>query len=213
MIGVVDYGRGNVGSVLNACAFLGAKAELVSTPEAAEACDGLIVPGQGHFGDCVRSLTQAGFDRFIPEWIAADRPLFGICVGLQLLFEGSEESPADAGLGVLPGVLRKFVPDVDHKVPQMGWNRIRIQPAGAGLYEDVEDNAFFYFVHSYYVPLEGDVLPAWVGSTTDYRLNYVSAVCQGNLWATQFHPEKSQRHGLQLLKNFLHQTKHLSASA
>ena len=206
MIGIVDYGRGNVGSVLNACAFLGVQAELVASPAAADQCDGLVVPGQGHFGDCVRSLRQAGFDQYITEWIAADRPLFGICVGLQLLFEGSEESPTDTGLGVLPGVLRKFESDVDHKVPQMGWNRVRKHPAGSGLFDGVDDQSFFYFVHSYYVALEGDTVPEWVGSTTDYGVNYVSSVCQGALWATQFHPEKSQRHGLHLLRNFLQQT-------
>ena len=199
MIGIIDYGMGNLGSVENACRFLNLKAQLITAPEEMARCRALILPGQGAFGDCMQNLNQAGFSPAVKAWIKEDKPLLGVCIGMQILFEGSEESPDVPGLGVLPGVLKKFPPSQSLKVPQMGWNRV-LQPGGDHpMFSEIPDRAFFYFVHSYYVEkTDAD----WVAGETEYGFLYTSVIHRSNLFATQFHPEKSQEHGLQLLRNF-----------
>lgn len=199
MIGIVDYGMGNLGSVVNACHFLDLRAEIVSRPEELRACRGMILPGVGAFGDCMAHLYQRGFSDVVRGWIADERPFLGICVGLQVLFESSEESPGVPGLGIFPGVVRKFLPAPGWKVPQMGWNRVRQAQPDCPMFRGVADRAFFYFVHSYYAePAD----PSIVAGATEYGCEYASAVWRGSAFAVQFHPEKSQAAGLQMLRNF-----------
>ena len=200
MIGIVDYGMGNLGSVTNACRFLNLDARIVTRPAELGACSAVILPGVGAFGDCMEHLASHGFVEATREWIAADKPFLGICVGLQALFEGSDESPGVAGLGVLPGFVRKFNATGDCKVPQIGWNRVRFQRPESPLFKGVPDQTYFYFVHSFYaVAAEASV----AAGVADYAgVTYTAAVWRSNLMAVQFHPEKSQQWGLQMLKNF-----------
>jgi glutamine amidotransferase len=199
VIGIVDYGMGNLGSVANACRFLDLRAEVIADPSELAACRAVILPGVGAFGDCMEHIAQRGFADPLKAWIARGRPLLGICVGLQALFESSEESPGAAGLGILKGTVRRFAIDPSLKVPQMGWNRVRQARAEEPMFAGVPDGSFFYFVHSYYAaPAD----PAVVAGTTEYGLDYCSAVRSGSVFAVQFHPEKSQAVGLQMLRNF-----------
>ena len=200
MIGIVDYGMGNLGSVTNACRFLGLEARIITRPDELGVCRGLILPGVGAFGDCMAHLASHGFAEAARAWIAAGKPFLGICVGLQVLFEGSDESPAIAGLGVLPGRVRKFVPTPDCKVPQIGWNRVRFQRSECPLFQGVPDQTYFYFVHSFYAESADASVAAGL---SDYAgTTYTSVVWRDNLMAVQFHPEKSQQWGLRMLKNF-----------
>ncbi len=199
MIGILDYGMGNLGSVANACAFLDLPARIVASPGDIAGCRGLILPGQGAFGDCMRHLRDHGFVEPVRAWLAADRPLLGICIGIQVLAEESEESPGTPGLGVVPGRVRKFPAGPGRKVPQMGWNRVRLGDRPGPFFRDVPPHAFFYFVHSYYLDTPDAGLTA---GTTEYGVTYTSAIRRGRMAATQFHPEKSQRAGLQVLRNF-----------
>ncbi len=199
MIGIVDYGMGNLGSVTNACAFLGIEARVIGAPIEMAECEALILPGVGAFGDCMRHLRSHGFVGAVREWIGAGRPFLGICLGLQVLFESSEECPGEAGLGIFAGSVRRFRTPRDLKVPQIGWNRVAQAKPGCPLFEGIPDGAHFYFVHSYYVdPADASL----VAGRTGYGGEYCSAVWKDNAMAVQFHPEKSQRHGLRMLRNF-----------
>lgn len=198
MIGILDYGMGNLGSVRNTCEALNVPAKILSSPLEMEEMDGLLMPGQGAFRDCMAHLRDQGWVGPVCEWIGSDRPFFGICMGLQVLFEASEESPGVPGLGVLPGEVKRFPPSPDLKVPQMGWNRVQWTEKQRFFPREL-DNRHFYFVHSYYVPLtEAD----WVAGTTSFGVDYVSAISRGNCHAVQFHPEKSQTDGLALIRRF-----------
>lgn len=205
MIAIVDYGIGNLRSVEKALRHVGADARLTGDPVEIRAAAGVVLPGVGAFGACRLGLRQRAFDELVLELAAAGRPLLGICVGMQLLFEESEEMGRHRGLGLLPGRVVRF-PDggVDAggarlKVPQIGWNQLwhdGRDPLLAG----VASGSFAYFVHSYYcVPAE----PTDVIATTDYGFPYASAVHRGNLWGVQFHPEKSHAVGLRILRNFV----------
>jgi len=198
MIAVLDYGMGNLGSVLNTCKALGVEARLFDRPDGIEEADGLLVPGQGAFRDCMSHLRDHGFIEPLRAWIAADRPFFGVCMGLQALFEGSEESPGVDGLGILPGPVRRFTARDQLKVPQMGWNRVRWTGNGA-FFPPALDGKHFYFVHSYHVPMTD---AHWAAGITSYGVDYVSAVSFGECHAVQFHPEKSQQAGLELIRAF-----------
>lgn len=199
MIGIIDYGGGNLGSVVNACRFLGLEGQLLTEPDQVEACQALVLPGQGMFGDCMQRLRAAGFEAPVHTWVEAGRPFLGICVGLQILFDGSDESPDVPGLGVLPGRIRRFDLDASFKVPQMGWNAVQQLRPECPLFEGVDDGAYFYFVHSYYAdPSEASV----TAGTTHYGGDYTSVVWKDNVVAAQFHPEKSQAAGLALFRNF-----------
>lgn len=199
--GIIDYGGGNLQSVRNAVHALGHQAVLVNSPEDLKGVSALVFPGQGAFADCMTALHARGLAGPLQEWIAADRPFFGICIGYQVLFEGGEENPGVAGLGVLRGQVVRFPAQPGLKVPHMGWNTMRAthpeDPAWAGL----GPSPYFYFVHSYYpVPLDAGV----TAGVTEYAgLEFASAVQRGRLLATQFHPEKSQETGLRLMGNFL----------
>ncbi|MEO0508391.1 MAG: imidazole glycerol phosphate synthase subunit HisH [Verrucomicrobiota bacterium] len=198
-IAVVDYGMGNLRSVLRAWQHIGADAQLVETPDQTRGADALVFPGQGAIVDTMRLLKKTGFDNSIRDWIAADKPFFGICLGLQALFEHSEEGDTPA-LGVFKGSVKRFQIDPSLKIPHMGWNAVSFKE-GALLTEGLESGGDqFYFVHSYYVVPED---PALMLFETDYGGKFVSGICSGRCVATQFHPEKSQAKGLHLYRNFL----------
>lgn len=200
MIGIVDYGIGNLRSVQKAVQHVGGDAVFVHTPEEISKVDGLILPGVGNFGDCVRSLAKSGMWDDVVAWAKSDKPFFGICVGYQMLFESSEEAPGEKGLGIFPGTVRKFSDKHGLKIPQIGWNTVTVHQPNAPLLSGIADGDFVYFVHSYYaVPKD----PAIIALETTYGETFASAVARDNLLATQFHPEKSQRAGLQMLKNFV----------
>lgn len=199
-LAIIDYGMGNLRSVARAWEKVGARVRLVYQPEDIGQADALVFPGQGAIVDCMSLLHNTGFDHAIRTWIADDRPFFGICLGLQALFEHSEEGDTPC-LGVFPGRVRRFRLDARYKVPHMGWNAVQFQggpPAMRNGLPGADDQ--FYFVHSYYVePAETAI--TW--GTTDYGGQFTSAVHRGNCFATQFHPEKSQAKGLQIYRNFL----------
>ena len=151
MIGVIDYGMGNLGSVVNALRYLEQDVRLIERREEADRCDALILPGVGAFGDCMEHLEAHGFVELIREWVAAGRPLMGICLGLQALFAASEESPGVAGLSLFEGTVKRFDLPADLKVPQIGWNRVEAVQPDCPMFTGIEPNAHFYLVHSVYV--------------------------------------------------------------
>ncbi|MGB0776297.1 MAG: imidazole glycerol phosphate synthase subunit HisH, partial [Akkermansiaceae bacterium] len=185
--------------VENAFLAIGAEAVLIRTPEEMETITHLVVPGQGEFGDCAANLKKQGMFVPIQQWAADDKPYLGICVGYQLIFENGEESPGAEGLGIMRGTVKRF-PEIGLKIPHMGWNSITLTDPNHTIWNGMPEEPFFYFVHSYY-PEPTD--PAHTAATCDYALPFAAAVTRGNLVATQFHPEKSQHNGLQLLRNFL----------
>ncbi len=196
-VAVVDYDAGNTLSVTRALKKVGAQVELTPDPERVLAADAVVLPGVGAFGDCVNKLRERGMDGACREAYVSGKPFLGVCVGLQVLFEGSEESPGAEGLGILSGRVVRFKTGV-LKVPHMGWNRlglVREHPVLAGL-----DGEFFYYVHSYY-PKPGE--PGDLLGQTDYGGLFCAVAGRENLVAVQFHPEKSSRAGLRLYKNFL----------
>lgn len=194
MIAVLDYGIGNLHSAEKALRHVGADARLVTDPELAKSATGVVLPGVGAFGRCMQALRGSGLDRTAKDAIDAGVPFLGICIGMQMLYERSEEDPDTSGLGVLPGAIRRIPGDV--RLPQMQWNRItatRDDPLLAGL----DPEPWVYFVHSYAADMSDDVL-----ATCDYGGPVVAAAGRDRLWATQFHPEKSGSAGLTLLANF-----------
>lgn len=200
-VGIIDYGAGNLQSVLNAFQALGAEAHLITTPTELADLTHLVLPGQGEFGDCSRKLEASGMTQPIKDWITADKPFLGICVGYQLLFEGSEESPSSLGLGIFKGQNVKFQAEDGLKIPHMGWNGVTPQNPEVKMWDGMSEEPYFYYVHSYFPKAEEAEVVACV--TTYGKQTFHGAVTRGNLIATQFHPEKSQHAGLQLLKNFL----------
>ena len=197
-VGIVDYGRGNIRSVENAFLAIGVDVVLITKSAELKSITHLVLPGQGEFGDCAANLKKQGMFGPIQEWAAADKPYLGICVGYQLIFENGEESPNAEGLGILPGTVKRF-PNVGLKIPHMGWNSVQLTDANHPIWKDLPDEPFFYFVHSYYPEPKNQEYSA---ATCDYALPFAAAVTRGKLIATQFHPEKSQHNGLQLLRNF-----------
>lgn len=195
---LIDYGAGNLHSVDKALAAAGLPAETVSDPRQAVGADVLVLPGQGHFGQVARSFAASGFEPLVRDHLAAGKPFLGICVGLQLLMEGSEEAPDVPGLGLLAGRVRRF-PDEGPSVPQMGWNTVR-KVGDSPLLRDLPDGFHAYFANSYWVDFDQ---PGVIGGRTRYgEVDFLSAVSLGAVHATQFHPEKSQRAGLRVLRAF-----------
>lgn len=192
---------GNLRSVQRALEAAGAEVILADSPATVGEVSALIFPGQGAIVDAMRQLRQSGFDIFIKNWIAEDKPFMGICLGLQLLFEHSEEGNTDA-LGIFRGKVKRFPENKGMKVPHMGWNTISINGNNAGeLAKDLRtDGESFYFVHSYYVETPETSI---IWSVSDYGLEFVSGIRCGNVFAVQFHPEKSQSKGITLYRNFL----------
>lgn len=201
-LGMIDYGRGNLRSVINACRTQGHNPTLITKADELTDITHLIFPGQGAFGDCMESLHRLDLAEPLRDWISSGKPYFGICVGYQLLFEASEESPGTAGLGVFQGTVKRFTSN-DVKIPHMGWNAVALQNPDSPFWQELEGIPYFYFVHSYYPT---GVAPDVVAATCQYGdETFCAAIEKGNLVATQFHPEKSQHEGLQLLGNFLNQ--------
>jgi len=200
---IIDYGMGNLRSVQKAFEQVGCQAVVTADPAAAGQAEKLVLPGVGAFRDCMRNLTEGGFVAPIKAHIAAGKPFLGICLGLQLLFAESEEFGRHPGLGIIPGKVVRFPDGAQEggevlKVPHMGWNRISIHRP-APLYQGVPDGSYVYFVHSYYVVPDD---PAVIATETGYGQPFCSSIWRDNVMATQFHPEKSQAVGLQMLKNF-----------
>lgn len=196
MLAVLDYGIGNLHSAQKALDHVGADARLVTRPEEAEGAAGVVLPGVGAFGACMAALRRSGMDEVAVKAVAAGTPFLGICVGMQLLYEGSDEDPEVAGLGILEGRLRMLPRSV--KRPQMQWNVLDLVRADDPLVEDLGPEPWVYFVHSYAAEPSGDVI-----ATCDYGGPVVAVVGREKLWATQFHPEKSGPVGLRLLRNFV----------
>ncbi len=196
MIAIIDYGMGNLRSVQRAFEHVGAEAVVTAHPETIESASAVVLPGVGAFGQAMSNLEQAGLADVIRQAIARGRPLLGICLGVQLLFEESEEMGQHRGLCVFGGKVKRL--EVDLKVPQIGWNQIHIQRASP-LLEGVTDGSYAYFVHSYYVAPDDLAI---VLATTDYGVDYASIIGQSNVFGIQFHPEKSQAVGLRILHNF-----------
>jgi len=199
MIGIIDYGMGNLGSVSNAFRFLGLDAKIITRKDEMNDCRAVLLPGVGAFGDCMGHLVEHNFFDAIRGWVQAGKPMMGICLGLQALFDSSEETPGVPGLSIFQGTVKRFALPKDFKVPQIGWNRIHEVQPGCPMFEGIDDGSFFYLVHSYYVcPAEASV----VAGTTEYGIEYCSCAWKENVFATQFHPEKSQSAGLRMLSNF-----------
>jgi glutamine amidotransferase len=195
-VAIIDYGVGNLRSVEKAFAATGCDAIVSGDEEVLRGAERLVLPGVGAFGACMKALTERGFDRLVRERVAERTPLLGVCVGMQLLFEESDEFGATPGLGFLRGRVRRF--DGDLVVPHVGWNQIH-QQRRHQLFESIGDDSYFYFVHSYYCdPLDEEV----VAGKTEYGVKYASVVARENVCGVQFHPEKSQETGLRLLQNF-----------
>jgi glutamine amidotransferase len=199
-VAVLDYGVGNLHSAAKALDRAGAEVRLVPTVAAAAGAAGLVVPGVGAYGACLSGLASAGGAAAVAGWLEGGRPLLGICVGMQLLFEASEEGPVGDGVGVVPGKIRRLTGPV--KIPHIGWDEVAVRP-GSRLFAGLGDRTRFYFVHSYAPEPDGDA----VAAVCDYGGRFAAAVEHGNLFGTQFHPEKSGRAGLALLANFVTQVR------
>lgn len=195
MIAVIDYGAGNLKSVTNALDYLKCRNKVINSPEELKKSDKIIFPGVGSFGDVVARLNKRKLFKPLKEEILNGKPYLGICLGLQILYESSEESPG-RGFGIFRGKIKRFGTGL--KVPHIGWNQVKIIRAG-NLFKDVKNNSFVYFDHSYYAGMEDKSM---VTSATDYGVDFISALEESNVCATQFHPEKSGAIGLKILKNF-----------
>ena len=207
MIAIIDYGMGNIHSVNKALELFGAKTLVTNKPKDIQSCDKAVLPGVGAFDDAMHELKKQDLIAAINGHIKKKKPFLGICLGLQLLFEQSEESKGVKGLSILKGAVRKFAQKSGLKVPHMGWNQIKSKAQSAKfkvvecpLLKGITDNSFVYFCHSYYpAPKDANVIAA----TTDYGLDFASIVWQDNIYGAQFHPEKSQAIGLKMLENFV----------
>ncbi len=197
MIAVVDYERGNLRSVQKALEHVGAQAVVTRDPERIKAADKLVLPGVGAFADCMNNLQRFQLVEPILEFMVSGRPFLGICLGLQLLFSQSEEFGTHEGLNLISGRVIRFPRGL--KVPHMGWNTVKIWQGDCPLLKGVPEGSYFYFVHSYYViPYDFSV----VATSTEYGVEYTSMIWKDSIFATQFHPEKSQKLGLKILENF-----------
>ena len=190
---------GNLRSVEKALTRVGADVRIVTDSQAVIASDALVLPGVGAFGDCMRNLEKVRLVDAIREFVSSRRPFLGICLGFQVLFESSEEAPDVKGLAIFPGTVPRFATN-GLKVPHMGWNQLRIQRRDCPLLKDVKDGSYVYFVHSYYCAPNDNSLAC---GTTEYGVEFCSMLWANNLFATQFHPEKSQAVGLKMLENFV----------
>lgn len=199
-VAVLDYGVGNLHSAAKALDRAGAEVRVVPTVAEAAGVAGLVVPGVGAYGACLSGLGSAGGPAAVARWLEGGRPLLGICVGMQLLFEASEEGPVSDGVGVVPGKIRRLTGPV--KIPHIGWDEVSVRP-GSRLLAGLGDGTRFYFVHSYAPEPDGDA----VAAVCDYGGRFAAAVEHGNLFGTQFHPEKSGEAGLTLLANFVNEVR------
>lgn len=199
MIAIIDYDAGNIKSVDKAFSFLGERHVTTRDPETILRADGVVLPGVGAFGDAMKKLQAYGLDLVIRKCVDNDIPFLGICLGLQLLFEGSEESPGVEGLHILDGRIAKIPSDDGYRVPHIGWNSLQFPNKGC-LFENLTENPYVYFVHSFYLKATDESI---VTATADYGVKIHASVERGNLFACQFHPEKSSDVGMQILRNFI----------
>lgn len=198
MISIIDYGAGNLRSVEKALEFLGYEAQISSDPNVIQNSDKVILPGVGAFGDCMNSINNIKLSECIHNFIGSGKPFLGICLGLQLLFETSEESPSAAGLGIFQGKIVKIPQNDGLKIPHMGWNSLDYDK-DCPIFKDLGHEPYVYFVHSYYMqPTDRSIISA----VTNYGAELPVALHRDNIYATQFHPEKSGETGLKILKNF-----------
>ena len=204
MIAIIDYGAGNIQSVYKALKFIGADCKVTSDKDEILNADGAILPGVGSFGDAMDTMTKRGIKDIIIEYTKSGKPFLGICLGLQLLFPESEETPGVKGLDIFKGTITK-IPNQNRtlKIPHMGWNNISIKQKN-GIFKDIEGEPYVYFVHSFYLKAQDKDI---VAATTQYGVEIDAAVQKGNIIATQFHPEKSGEVGLKMLKNFVEMVK------
>ena len=199
MIAILDYDAGNIKSVEKAVHYLGEEAVITRDKDLILSSDKVILPGVGSFGDAMGKLREYKLDQVIYDVVDKNTPFLGICLGLQLLYKTSEESPEATGLGILDGEILRIPDAPDLKVPQIGWNSLDITP-GAKLFAGVEQNSYVYFVHSYYLKAEEEQI---VKASTEYTTHIHASVEKDNIFACQFHPEKSSDVGLKILKNFV----------
>lgn len=200
MICVIDYGMGNLRSVSKALEKMGGEVVVSPQPSDLNRADKMVLPGVGAFGDACRELQRRKLFEAVRNFILKKKPFLGICLGLQLLFEESEESPGQSGLGIFRGKVRKFK-SANVKIPHMGWNQMTLQQKDTPLLKNVSDESFFYFVHSFYAVPEDSSLVA--GECGYGREKFAAFLGEGKTWASQFHPEKSQEAGLQIFRNFV----------
>tara|TARA_B100001123_G_scaffold358112_1_gene412713 strand:- start:154 stop:768 length:615 start_codon:yes stop_codon:yes gene_type:complete len=201
VISLIDYGAGNVRSVHKSLTAAGAKVKLVSDPCLVSASDAVVLPGVGAFDDCVNAMKKQELYEATRNFISTGRPFLGICVGYQALFERSDEFESqEKGLGVFKGSVRRFPDSKQYKVPQIGWNSVEVLQDECPIFNGIESGSYFYFVHSYF-PQPSD--EAIVATTTNYGVSFASSIWHENIYATQFHPEKSQKVGVKMLKNFI----------
>lgn len=199
MIAIIDYDAGNIKSVEKALIALGQEVVITSDKEEILKADKVILPGVGAFGDAMENLKRTGLDQVVKEVAQRGIPFLGICLGLQLLFESSDEAPGVEGLGILKGKILRIPDQEGLKIPHMGWNSLHLENNGR-LFKGIEENAYVYFVHSYYLKAEDEQI---VKASTEYSTHIHASVEQGNVFACQFHPEKSSDMGLKILKNFV----------
>ena len=197
-IGIVDYGASNIFSVLRAISFLGAKAKIVANPEELKSIDKIILPGQGSMGSCINNLKKNDLFESLKKALS-EKPYLGICLGLQVLFSLSEESPRDKGLNIFPEKVERLTKKGNLKIPHMGWNQVEFSQSHF-MWEGLESSKNFYFVHSY---ASKEIDEEYIYSKTFNGESFNSAVAKDNIFATQFHPEKSGKSGLNLLQNFI----------
>lgn len=200
MVAIIDYGMGNIHSVQKALQFFGAKTVVTNKPKDIESCEKLVLPGVGAFDEAMRELKKEGLIPIILKQVKNKKPFIGICLGMQLLFENSEEAAESAGLGILNGSVKLFNAKSGIKVPHMGWNRIKKINGSCPLLKDIADGSFVYFCHSYY-PSPKDKTA--VAATCEYGIDFSCVVWKENIYGVQFHPEKSQAVGLKMLENFV----------
>ena len=198
MIAIIDYDAGNLKSVEKALLHIGEEAVITGDPDVIRSADRVILPGVGAFGDCMRQLESRDLIDVVKEAAASGKPFLGICLGLQLLFEDSEESPGVPGLGILKGHIKRIPDQPGLKIPHIGWNSLEF-PRQGRLFAGLEENPYVYFVHSYYLKAED---PSIVTARTEYSVSIDASVEVGNVFACQFHPEKSGEVGLAILRNF-----------
>lgn len=199
MIAIIDYGAGNLRSVQKACQAAGSEAEISSNPKEILKADRVILPGVGAFGDCMKALEKSGLDDVIKEAVNSKKPFLGICLGMQLLFEESEESPGVRGLGILKGRIVKIPQNDGCKIPHIGWNSLAFTKS-AEIFKGLPQNPYVYFVHSYYMQPENTEI---ITASTEYGCSLPVALECGSISAVQFHPEKSGETGLKILGNFI----------
>lgn len=199
MIAIIDYGAGNIQSVSKALRHIGCDCFITNKKEDILSADGAVLPGVGSFGDTVDSLNKLDIKETVIEFINSCKPFLGICLGLQLLFPGSDESKGAEGLGIFDGAITKIPNGEGLKIPHMGWNSLTVKK-GSRLFEGIEENPYVYFVHSYFLNAADKNI---VAAQTEYGVTIDAAVERGNVFATQFHPEKSGEVGLKILKNFV----------